>query len=185
MKSVMLASKGCPPLVRVPQPRQFRMPGGPCGTRVEGMRHATSEVDVARPVSQIITAIEDFNSSNGDWLELDALFEELFHNRSASLGIDAMLHVFERHPTEDGAGVFWSIVHGLESLPGYESRLVESVRKAPSVFALLMVNRLLNAGCQEGGGVRFASLLEQVVKNQNANPEVKLKAQEILDKHEA
>src|SRR5262249_42909345 len=117
------------------------------------------------------------------WLGLDTLLQELFKGGSASLGIDAMLRVFELYPTEDGAGVFWAIVHGLESLPGYESRLVKSLRKAPSGFALLMLNRLLNAGCEEAGGVRFVPVLEQVVQNQNASPEIRQEAQDILNDH--
>ena len=109
----------------------------------------TVEADMARPVSEIIADIEDFKPSKGNWLELDALLHELFLRGSAPMGIDAMLHVFERYPGEDGAGVFWSIVHGLETLPGYESRLIESIRRVPSDFALLMVNRLLNTECRE------------------------------------
>jgi hypothetical protein len=68
---------------------------------------------------------------NGNWLALDHSLTELFQSGFASQGIDALLGVFERHPTDDGAGVFWAIVHGLEATPGYESALVESVRRAP------------------------------------------------------
>jgi hypothetical protein len=138
---------------------------------------------MARSVSEIIADIEDFKPSKGNWLGLDALLQELFLSGSAPVGIDAMLHVFERYPGEDGAGVFWSIVHGLESLPGYESRLVESIRRVPSDFALLMVNRLLNAECREAGGVRLLLLLEQVAQGETAHPEIRQKALEILDRH--
>lgn len=105
-----------------------------------------------------------------------------FLSGSASVGIDAMLHVFERYPDEDGAGVFWSIVHGLESLPDYESRLANSIRNVPSDFTLLMVNRLLNAECREVGGVRLLSLLEQVTQDETARPEIRQEAQKILDR---
>lgn len=138
---------------------------------------------MARAVSEIIANIEDFKLSNGNWLGLDALLQELFLSGSAPDGIDAMLHVFERYPAEDGAGVFWAIVHELESLPGYESRLVESVRRIPSSFALLMVNRLLNADREDVGGVRLLSLLEQVTQDESARPEIRHEAQEILDHH--
>ena len=138
---------------------------------------------MARSVSEIIADIEDFRPSKGNWLGLDALLQELFLSGSASVGIDAMLHVFERCPGEDGAGVFWSIVHGLESLPGYENRLVESIRRVPSAFALLMVNRLLNAECREVGSVWLLSLLEQVAEDETARPELRQEALEILDRH--
>jgi hypothetical protein len=104
-------------------------------------------IGMARTVSEIIVAIEAFQPSDGKWLPLDALLEELFQSGSASNGIDAMLHVFERYPTDDGAGVFWAILHGLESLPGqYETKLVQSLRRIPSRMALTMVCRLLNGG---------------------------------------
>jgi hypothetical protein len=138
------------------------------------------EANLGRPVLENLADIEDFTPSNGDWLRLEVLLQELFLSGSAPLGIDAMLHVFERCPAEDGAGVFWTIVHGLESLPGYESRLVESV---PSYFALLMVNRLLNAGCKEVGSVRLHCLLEQVAQDETVRPQIGQEAQEILDCH--
>lgn len=54
--------------------------------------------------------------------------------------------VFERFPAEDGAGVLWSIVHGIESLPlDYEPALRESYRRMPSEMAEIMVVRLENA----------------------------------------
>jgi hypothetical protein len=140
--------------------------------------------DMARPVSKIVAAIQDFQPSNGNWQGLDALLQELFQSKSASRGIDAMLHVFERYPTdEDGFGVFWTVLHGLESLPRYESKLVASVKRAPSDFGLLMVNRLLNAGRKAVGGVRLISLLEQVIKNQNVPPKIRREAQQFLELH--
>lgn len=137
-----------------------------------------------RPVSEIIAAIEDFRPSNDGWLKLDGLLCELFESGAASQGIAAMLGVFERYPTEDGAGVFWAIVHGLESLPGYESHLIESVRKAPTDFSMMMIHRLLNAGYHEVGGIRLLSLLEQVARNENVSPDVRGSAQKYFGWHE-
>jgi hypothetical protein len=137
---------------------------------------------MARHVSEIIADIEDFKPSKGNWLGLDTLLQELLLSGSAAVGIDAMLRVFERYPAENGAGVFWSIVHGLENQPGYKSRLVESVRKVPSDFALLMVNRLLNAECRGSEGVQLLSLLEQVAQDPIARPETRQQARAIIDR---
>lgn len=140
---------------------------------------------MTRPVSDILTGLEDFEPSDGNWLALDGLLEELFSSGAASEGVDAMLAVFEKYPTEDGAGVFWAIVHGLESLPGYEPKLVESLRRVSSDFALVMVNRLLNAGCVEVGGIALLSVLDQVAQDQRTTPEIRRAAQEIRDDHTA
>jgi hypothetical protein len=138
---------------------------------------------VARPVADIISAIETFEPANGDWLPLDALLEELFESGSAGQGIDAMLGIFERYPSEDGTGVFWAVVHGLESLPGYEDRLIESITKAPSPFPLLMVHRLLNSGHEEIGDRNLLVLLEQVAGDEKVSPATRLKAQKYLIRH--
>jgi hypothetical protein len=140
---------------------------------------------VVRPVSEIIAAIERFQPTNGNWLELDALLDELFQSGTASQGINAMLGVFERFPKEDGAGVFWSIVHGLESMEGYERRLIESVRRAPSEFAMLMIHRLINAKNEEVDGVRLVSLLEHLAHDQMADSGSRRSANKYLGWHKA
>lgn len=71
----------------------------------------------------------------------------------------ALLRVFERFPDEDGAGVFWSIVHGLEALSGYEKHLVAAVQRHPTDFTVIMVRRLINAGSQEIDGVKLSELV--------------------------
>jgi hypothetical protein len=135
---------------------------------------------MARPASDIIADIDGFSPSNGNWLGLDALLQELFLSESASAGIDAMLRVFESFPEEHGNGVFWTIVHGLESQPGYEKRLVESVRRVPTYFAWIPVNRLLNAECKEVEGVRLVSLLEQVANSETTSPAIRQAARQFL-----
>jgi hypothetical protein len=51
--------------------------------------------------------------------------------------------VFERFPDEDGAGVFWSIVHGIESLDvDYEQTLRASLARRPSRMGQIMLRRL-------------------------------------------
>jgi hypothetical protein len=139
---------------------------------------------MARPVSAIIAAIEGFCPSGGHWLRLDTLLVELFESGSASQGIEALLRVFERYPSdEDGAEVFWAILHGLESLPGYEGHLIESVRGVPSEFGLIMIHRLLNAGRDEVEGVRLKFLLEQVAQNGSVAPRLRRIAQRFSERH--
>jgi hypothetical protein len=138
---------------------------------------------MARPAAAIIAAIEDFRPSAGNWLGLDELVDELFESGSASQGVKALLGVFERYPTEDGAGVCWTIVHGLETLTGYENHLIESVRKAPSDFGMVMVHRLLKAGYEAVDGVRLLPLLEQIARNENTKPDIRRSAQKYLGWH--
>ena len=116
---------------------------------------------MARPIAAIISDIDEFLPRDGDWNRLDRLLGELFGSDQPHLGIVPLLRVFERFPDEDGFGVFWSIVHGLESLPGYECPLLESINRRPVEFTLLMVNRLLNGGIREVQGTPLLSILEE------------------------
>ena len=139
---------------------------------------------MARTPSEILASIDEFEPDGMTWIGLDGLLDELFASGSAALGTDTMLRVFERHQVgEDGAGVFWSIVHGLESLPGYESHLADSIRRAPSEFGLLMVHRLLNGGVREAAGMSLISLLEDVVQSEQTADELRVQAVRFLNRH--
>ena len=136
-----------------------------------------------RPISQITADLDSFKPPNADWLTLDKLVQELLASDSASSGIDALLGIFERYPSEDGFGVFWALLHGLESLPGYEERLLESILRLPTRFTVLMVNRLLNAGCDEVSGVPLLPLLHRITCDRQAMPEIRQEAQNFVDHH--
>lgn len=84
--------------------------------------------------------------------------------------IEQLLGVFERFPDDDGFGGFWHILHLLEKAGGYESALVDSVRRRPGEFTLSMINRLLNGGIENVGGQSLLSLLEEVALIEQADP---------------
>jgi hypothetical protein len=57
--------------------------------------------------------------------------------------LPVLFGVFERFPDTDGAGVLWSIVHGVESLGcDYEQPLRESLGRSGSEMAEIMLDRL-------------------------------------------
>ena len=114
-----------------------------------------------RAPKEIMSDIDAFIPAEGDWIKLDALVSELFESGFATAGMRSLFGVFERFPNDDGAGVFWSIVHGLESLPAYESHLLDSVNKVPSEFGMIMLKRLLNSGRTDASGFQIRPLLER------------------------
>jgi hypothetical protein len=73
--------------------------------------------------------------------------------------VAALLGVFERFPEEDGYGIFWSILHGLEQGADYEDELVRSVKRAPNLFNTLMLHRILNSGVATIHGHSIRELL--------------------------
>ena len=130
---------------------------------------------MARSAAKIVAAIRAFEPADGNWRPLDDLFAELWSTGEAKLQIPALFSVLERFPEEDGAGVLWSVVHGLESLPDYEPELVRSVQRQPSELAVTMIGRLLNGGISKVGATDLVSLLQSVA----AHAEVPARVREI------
>jgi hypothetical protein len=136
-----------------------------------------------RTSAEIAVAIDEFQPVDGEWLALDELVEELFQTESPESALGSLFRVFERYPTDDGAGVFWGILHGVESIPGYESHLAKSIQSNPSEFSVIMVHRLMNSGIEEVAGIDGQSLLEDVLQNQLVPEAVRTTAQRLYDKH--
>lgn len=99
---------------------------------------------------------------DGDWHRLDGLLDELWQAGSPEQAIPEMLSVFERYPEEDGHGVMWSLVHGLEKLPNYESALLSSLARQPSELGIVMVGRMLNSGVTAVDGVSLLLTLQEI-----------------------
>lgn len=97
---------------------------------------------LARTTQQVLKEIKAFRPTDGEWLTLDELLDELWQLGVTHDAIPVLLGIFERFPDDDGAGVLWSIVHGLESLEGYESELRASVARTPSIMGTIMLKRL-------------------------------------------
>ena len=133
-----------------------------------------------RTTQQIIHDMDGFAPIDGSWRRLDDLVGELFQQSVTAEGITAALRVFERFPTGDGAGVLWSIVHGLESLPDYEPHLVASVRRRPSEPGVIMLHRILKTGQKDAGEVSIHSVLSEVAARPATEPSIRRYAESFL-----
>jgi hypothetical protein len=118
---------------------------------------------VPRTITSIARDIAKFApTGDGNWRRLDELLDELWQAGEPEQAIPEMLGVFERYPEEDGYGVMWSIVHGLEKLPNYEPALLASLARQPSELGITMVGRMLNAGVTQIGGVSLLLTLREI-----------------------
>jgi hypothetical protein len=136
-----------------------------------------------RTGAELRNAIRGFEPSNGDWRPLDDLIAELCREPLNEDGIDALLAVLERFPTEDGAGVLWSIVHVLEGSPVYEPCLLASLRRRPAELSVVMVNRILNVGQQDLNGVPAMQVLAEVAGRQEIEPRIRDVAKMFIARH--
>ena len=96
----------------------------------------------------------------------------------------AMLRIFERFPQDDdGYETFWGILHVLEATPNYEPELARSVRRQPSEFGVLMINRMLNANIRDAGGANLVELLREAAAHERVPETVARLAAEFAERH--
>lgn len=112
--------------------------------------------------------------------QLDKAIGELRVENCGPHEFNALLNVFERFPDHDGYGIFWSIVHLLEGCTGYEPMLIESVKRKPVTFNVLMINRMLNGGVNDVAGESLMALLATVASNSAAPDAIRGEAQHFL-----
>ena len=103
-------------------------------------------------------AIREFAPINGDWLPLEGLIEQAFTSDDPKKYYNAIFNLFERYPEEDGSGVFWSALHGMEAVGGYEELLLMYFCRRPSHMTRTMLRRIYNSGQTHIGKVAIATL---------------------------
>ncbi|MEO1075241.1 MAG: hypothetical protein AAFX41_04645 [Bacteroidota bacterium] len=124
--------------------------------------------------------IEQFEPVHGEWLPLDAFLTELFEGEVGPTEQAVLLRLLERYPEEDGAGVLWGVVHGLESTAHYEPSLLASVKRMPSDLGLVMLNRLHNSGVEIVDGERIEDVFRAVADSETASESVRATALDLL-----
>ena len=154
-----------------------------CRSRAAAEGHRYALCGMGDNLQNIISTLDGIKSveNEAELAKLDGAVKSLLASDHPELGIGALLRIFERFPDRDGYGVFWSLLHGLESLPGYERSLVESVRRQPSEFSLLMVNRILNAGKTQVDDTNLFVLLEEVARNHNYSEAIRKDAENFVE----
>ena len=127
------------------------------------------------------------NVPQDDWIDLDRLddiVQELRTTKQPERATRALFGVWERFPNYEDNGVFWSVLHALERLPGYETELVASVRRVPCEFNLLMVNRILNVDQTHVGDTDLFDLLQETADRADASDDARKKARGFIE-HQA
>jgi hypothetical protein len=94
--------------------------------------------------------------------------------------VPAMLSVIERYPDAE-LGSPGPLVHELESIPGYESFLMDSVLRQPADLNVWMVNRILNSEVSQDLRLGWLSVMHQVLKHARASKEVQQTVADFLE----
>ena len=126
-----------------------------------------------RKSTDIVNDINLFTPEDDNWLVLDGLISELWATKDQEKYIKELLAVFERFPEEDGSGVFWSIVHGIETFKSYENELLESLTKQPSEMGIIMLQRILNSGTKTIGSRKINEVIMNLAQKENLSDYLK------------
>ena len=138
---------------------------------------------MARATEEIANDIAQFQPKLENWLPLDDLVNELWTSGQPHKAIPQLLKIFERFPEGDGDGVFWSILHGIEAIEGYEPLLLQSVDRMPSDFGVILLGRLLNSGAKEIEGKPITDILGELTSSSAASASTKRRAHSFLERH--
>ena len=122
-----------------------------------------------RLVKDVLNDIDQFNPVNGNWLRLEELFDELWKSGQPRKEIESALSVFEKFPEEDGSGVFWTLLHRIETLD-YEQKLYDSLKSRPSMMTLIMLSRIEKSGTDTIAGNPINELKNLIKSNPETSP---------------
>jgi hypothetical protein len=90
---------------------------------------------------------------------LEKLVDDYFEHTQAGDFLDVWFRLYER--CEDNSnGIFMTILHRIETYPKSNHLVVESIKRKPSCFPLMMLRRLMNGGIAEVDGVDLQKLYD-------------------------
>lgn len=136
---------------------------------------------------EVISGLEalqpsDFDDSKTDSAGRERLYEltdALLLLPSPERAIPALFAVMERMPEAD-LGSPGPLVHTLERLRGYETELIRSVSRCPSLLSVWMLNRLLNSDLPDEKRARYSALLDGVANDSSVHAAVRADARDFL-----
>ena len=102
-------------------------------------------------------------------------------DENAVQAIAPILQLFENYPDID-YGMPGPLVHFLESFykNGYENKLIESIKRKPTLHTLWMLNRIINS-VNEEEKLNYISILKSVAESPKVDASVQAEARHYLD----
>lgn len=137
-------------------------------------------------INELIQSLEGITSATDEsqLALLDQTLIELSGHPQRKLALPALFQIFERFPDDDGYEVFWTIVHTLEHIDGFEFELLKSLERRPVHFNLKMVSRFLNAGIRTIGDQDLLTVLQRVMQDETQTTEVRKEARRFFERYQ-
>jgi len=134
-------------------------------------------------IEKLVSEIDAIVSlqSEEDIARLHHLADSFFSHSDASKYLETWFRLYERCEEDDAWDVYWSIMHGLEDHPGIEHLVLQSLRRKPARFPVLMMNRLINGGVSCVEGASLLTVLEMVARDESCPAIVRQDATQFLE----
>jgi len=130
--------------------------------------------EILNDISNVTTDVEQLD-------KLAHVINGISETNESLFLVEPMLRIFERFPESDGFGIFWSILHKIEGIPGYEPYLLASVKRKPTDFSITMINRIINDGQNSIEGKNLLCLLAEIEADTHYSENIRNVAREYLE----
>lgn len=136
---------------------------------------------MARKSVEVITcALDEFCSTDDNDYRLNEILENFGSVENHERALPSMFALLERFPDAD-FGSPGSLVHTIESIPGYRELLKESLSRLPTVYTVWMVNRILNGITDGEEWLRWMRVLEKTLAHPMASEGVRENVQHFIN----
>ena len=125
--------------------------------------------------------LSQFDAETDDLELLEEYIDEIWENEQEESFIETLFEVFENNSKHDGYGIFWTILHGIETIPNFEKYVLSSISKQVSDFSLIMAIRILNPKSVTSYKKEMKSTLLKVYEDSSLDEYFKLKIKKIIE----
>lgn len=129
-------------------------------------------------IEELLEKLESLVGSDDFEYDSEDIMEQLKDEGAGFEIVEKLLAIMERHPLDD-FGMPGAMVHFIESFyPKYLDMLTDSVKRAPAMHTVWMLNRCINGSNDKA---ELLAVLKNAAENESADKAVRDSAKDFLD----
>ena len=132
-------------------------------------------------IDELIKQLDELVGTDDFEYEMDEIMGRIRAEGAGFEIVEDLLHIMEKHPLDD-FDMPGAMVHFIEKYdPEYIPLLIQSIKRAPSMHTLWMLNRCIN-GSDDAD--EYIDVLKKVAANESLDEAIRQSAQEFVDYQE-
>ena len=132
-------------------------------------------------IDELIKQLDELVGTDDFEYEMDKIMGRIGAEGTGFEIVEDLLRIMEKHPLDD-FGMPGAMVHFIEKYdPEYIPLLIQSIKRAPSMHTLWMLNRYIN-GSDDAD--EYIDILKEVAANESLDEDIRQSAQEFVDYQE-